>query len=181
MSITTSEVPEVEPSGRTPPLVRGLIRLAGAYRVWSLGVFAVALIELIAVGDVRSCFLAVLVLIPFGAALAVACRSREYTSPWIVAFLVLVDFGVIIAPLHQVLPWLNLFPELGRAENRILTWYFLVNGVLQFVIAPPVAFARSLRTARRGGTPTLGVGICLAGFAVWGLLVGVISLIIAQR
>jgi hypothetical protein len=108
--------------------------LVKAYRLWSLGVFVYALIQLAMLGHVGAYIMLFFILVPFGMALGVSYRMGDATSCWIVAFLILVDLGVIIAPEHQFLPMLNMFPQLPKAENRILTWYFLVYGMLQFVV-----------------------------------------------
>ena len=72
---------------------------------------------------------------------------RNATSRWIIAFLILVDLGVVLARAHQIFPWLNLFPEIPRTQNRIISWYILVYVTLQFGVVPPIVFVRSLRTA----------------------------------
>jgi hypothetical protein len=166
-----------QPLGRNP-IVNGLIRVAHAYRIWSLGVLAIALIQLLSVGDVPSLFFAFVVLCPFGTALGISFVARASTPWWIVAFLVLVDLGVILAPAHGILPWLNLFPRIPRTPSRILSWYVLVYVALQFIVLPPVVFVRSLRTARRGGRPLLSPWICVFGFLVWGLFVSIVVLVI---
>jgi hypothetical protein len=152
------------------------VAIAHGYRALSLGVFALPLLDLLRIGDARAFWVGFMVLFPFGMALAISWRAGPHTPRWIVAFLVLVDLGVILAPAHQILPGLNLFPELRQTQSRILTWYFLVYGTLHFGVAPPVAFARSLRTARRGGVPTLAPWICVFGFLVWGLLISLVTL-----
>jgi hypothetical protein len=156
--------------------LKALIRAAQGYRIWSLGVFAVAVIHLLRVGDSKSFFFGFIVLFPFAMALGISLLARAATPRWIVAFLVLVDLGVILAPAHGVFPWLNMFPEIPRTQNRILSWYFLVYATLQFGVAPPLAFGRSLHTVWHGGKPALATWICVFGLAVWGLLVSVISL-----
>jgi len=139
-------------------------------------VFAVAVINLLRIGDVKSLFFGFIVLCPFAMALAISFLTRTATPSWIVAFLVLVDLGVILAPAHHIFPWLNMFPEIPRTQNRILSWYFLVYVTLQFGVAPPVGFARSLHTAWHGGKPALASWICVFGLLVWGLFVSVLSL-----
>lgn len=119
-----------------------------------------------------------MVLFPFTVALAIAHRTRNAPSRWIVAFLVLVDLGVILAPAHQICPWLNMFPEIPLTQNRIISWYILVYAALQFGLLPPVVFVRSLRTAWRGQTPALAIWICLFGFAVWGLLMSIVAAVV---
>ena len=153
-----------------------LVWLAKAYRVWSLGLFAVAILHLILVGQFKNYFAAFLVILPFSTALIMSYQFGERTSGWIVTFLILVDLGVIIAPEQQILPKLNMFPQIPRTQNRILSWYILVYISLQFVALPPVAFFRSLRTAWRGNQPTLSPWICLLGFAVWILVVTIFTL-----
>ena len=171
---------ERPPCGRNP-IVNGLIRVAHAYRIWSLGVFAVALIQLLRVGDVPSLFFAFVVLVPFGTALGISFVARGATPWWIVAFLVLVDLGVILAPAHGIFPRLNLFPGIPWTPSRILSWYVLVYVALQFVALPPVVFVRSLRTVRRGGKPLLSPWICVFGFLVWGLFVTIVTLVIVMK
>jgi hypothetical protein len=114
-------------------------------------------------GQPGSFFCLFLILFPFGMALGISYQMGDATSRWIVAFLILVDLGVIFAPEHQLLPFLNMFPGLPKTENRILTWYFVVYGTLQFVVVPPVVFSRSLRTAWRGSPPALAPWICWFG------------------
>jgi hypothetical protein len=157
-----------------PRFVTGLIWTASAYRQWSLAVFAGAIVQLLLVGGAKSFFFGFVVLFPFTSALAVAHWTRNAPSRWIIAFLVLVDLGVVLAPAHQICPWLNVFPEIPHTQNRILSWYILVYATLQFGVAPPVVFVRSLRTAWRGQTPALATWICLFGFAVWGLLMAIV-------
>jgi hypothetical protein len=143
-------------------------------------VFAVAVIRLLQVGDAKAFWCGFFVLFPFATAIALSYLKGAATTRWLVAFLVLVDLGVILAPAHGIFPWLNLFPELPRTPNRILSWYFLVYGTLQFGLAPPVAFARSLRTAWRGESPTLRPSICVLGLAVWALLMFVASMVLIK-
>lgn len=168
------------PRGNHPrgqhPVLKGLIRVAQAYRHWSLAVFIGAVIDLLRVGNSKSFFFGFVVLFPFGMALWLAYLTRNATPRWIIAFLVLVDIGVIFAPAHQIFPWLNFFPEISQTRNRILSWYILVYVTLQFGVAPPIAFVRSLRTAWHGGKPSLATWICVFGFAVWGLFVSVVTL-----
>jgi len=161
---------------RRHPVLKLVIWLAEGYRVWSLGLFVAALIPLLRIGDVKSLFFGFIALFPFGMALWIAFRTRPATSRWIVAFIVLVDLGVIVAPFHGVLPWLNMFPEIPRTENRILSWYCLVYTTLQFGVAPPVVLGRCLHTAWRGGRTALAPWICVFGLAVWLLLVSVAML-----
>jgi hypothetical protein len=161
-------------------LLSSLLWVVKAYRLWSLGVFAYALSRLAMVGKVESYYVLFLVIFPFGMALAISYRLGDATSRWIVAFLILVDVGVILAPEHRLLPKLNLFPDLPLTQSRILTWYLLIYAWLQFVVLPPVVFSRSLRTARRGGQPALASWICLLGFAVWGLIVTVVVLLASK-
>ena len=160
-----------------PRLLRSILWLVKAYRTWSLGLFAYALYHLLKIGAVESYFALICVVVPFGMALAMSYRMGDSTSRWIVSFLLLVDVGIVIAPEHQLFPMLNMFPQLPRTQNRILTWYFLVYGSLQFLVAPPVAFFRSLRTAWRGQKAALAPWICLLGFAVWGLIVTILVLL----
>ena len=167
--------PKVRPAGQIP-FLNLLIRAAGAYRRWSLAVFVGAVIALLRVGEIKSFVFGFIVLFPFSMALWLAYRMRNATSRWIIAFLVLVDLGVIFAPAHQIFPRLNFFPEISRTQNRILSWYIVVYVTLQFGVAPPIAFVRSLRTAWRGGKPALATWICVFGFAVWGLFVSVVSM-----
>jgi hypothetical protein len=155
-------------------VVTGLIWVARAYRQWSLVVFASAIVDLLWVGNAKSFFFGFMVLFPFTAALAIAHWTRNAPSRWIIAFLVLVDLGVLLAPAHLICPWLNMFPEIPRTQNRIISWYILVYATLQFGVLPPVVFVRSLRTASRGETPALATWICLFGFAVWGLLMSIV-------
>ena len=103
--------------------------------------------------------------------------TRHAPSRWLVAFLVLVDLGVIFAPVHSPWPGLNMFSTIPRTQSRILSWYFIVYFLLQFVVVPPVVFVRSLATAWRGGKPALAPWICAFGFAVWGLLMFVCTMI----
>jgi hypothetical protein len=165
----------VRPQGQRNSIWNSLLWLVKAYRTWSLGVFAYALIQLAMVGHPAKYFFLFLILFPFGMALGISYRMGDATSRWIVAFLILVDLGVIIAPEHQFLPFLNLFPMLPRTQNRILTWYFLVYGMLQFVVLPPVMFFRSLRAAWLGRRPALATWICCFGLAVWGLIVTILT------
>jgi hypothetical protein len=162
---------------RHRPLLPTLLWLLKAYRTWSLGLFAYALYHLLRIGAFESYFALLCVVVPFGMALALSYRMGESTPLWIVSFLLLVDVGIVIAPEHQLLPMLNLFPQLPRTQNRILTWYFLVYGSLQFVVAPPVMFFRSLRTAWRGKKAALAPWICLLGFAVCGLIVAILVML----
>ena len=164
------DLPRKKSSPRRNPLARGLVASAHGYRAWSLGVFALALLDLLRIGDARAFWVGFMVLFPFGTALAIAWVFGESTPRWIVAFLLLVDLGVIFAPAHQILPGLNLFPELRQTQSRILTWYFLVYGTLHFGVAPPIVFARSLRTSWSGAVPIIAPWICVFGFLVWGLL-----------
>ena len=116
-------------------------------------------------------------LFPFSAwRLGVSFLTRNATSRWIIAFLVLVDLGVILAPAHQILPRLNFFPELPRTDSRILSWYILVYTTLQLGIAPPVVFFRSLRTAWRGKKPPLATWICLFGLVAWAIFMFVVTM-----
>jgi hypothetical protein len=157
-----------------------LVWIAKGYRAWSLGVLAVAVIQLLLVGDAKSFWCGFFVLFPFATAIAVCYLRPAATTRWLVAFLILVDLGVILAPAHGVFPWLNLFPEIPRTPNRILSWYFLVYGSLQFGVAPPVALVRSLRTAWRGGQPAVRPSICVFGLAVWALLMFVATMVIIK-
>ena len=161
-------------------ILKALLWLVSAYRIWSLALFVWAIGHLLAVGGFASYFVAFLIIVPFTAALGISYVTRNAVSPWIVSFLLLVDLGVVIAPEHRILPMLNMFPMLPRTQSRILSWYFLVYGMLQFVILPPVAFSRSMWTAWRGGTPVLHVGICLFGFAVWGLIIFILIMAAIQ-
>jgi hypothetical protein len=163
---------------RRPAFLRVLISMAHAYRAWSLGIFSLAVIELLRLADARAFWLGSLILFPFGAALAIAYRRGTASSRWLVAFLLLVDFGVIIAPAHRFLPGLHLFPELRPTQSRILAWYFLVYFTLQFVVAPPIAFGRSLHTAWRGDRPVLAPWICVFGLLVWGLVMVLVILLL---
>jgi hypothetical protein len=156
------------------PVLKLLIRLAQGYRHWSAGALAVAVVHLLRVGGAESIFVGFLVLVPFSMALAIAYLTRGATSRWLVAFLVLVDLGIILAPAHGIFPRLNLFPQIARTQSRILSWYMLVYATLQFGVAPPVAFGRSLHTAWRGGKPGLAPWICILGLAVWGLLASIV-------
>ncbi len=148
-----------------------MIRVAQCYRTWSLGVLASAVIQLLLVGDFKSFYAGFFVLFPFAMAIGISYRMRPATSRWIVAFLVLVDLGVILAPAHWIFPRLNMFQELPLTQSRILSWYFLVYITLQFGVVPPVAFGRSIHTTWRGGKPVLALWICVFGLAVWGLFV----------
>jgi hypothetical protein len=151
-----------------------------AYRGWSLGVFGFAVLHLLAMDHIKSIVFLFYLILPFGGALAISYRQGAETSRWIVIFLILVDLGVIIAPDHWILPALNMFPDLPRTQNRILTWYFLVYVSLQFVVAPPVFFFQSLRIAWSGVRPPLASWICLFGLAVWGLIVAIIVMLATQ-
>jgi hypothetical protein len=159
---------------------KGLTWLARGYRQWSLAIFAGAIVELLWLWNAKSFLFGFVVLFPFTVALALAhwTRKRNATSRWIIAFLVLVDLGVVIAPTHQILPWLNMFPEIPLTQNRIISWYVLVYFTLQFGVVPPVALGRCLRTAWRGEVPALSTWICLFGFAVWGLLMSVVAMVV---
>ena len=165
--------PESRPAGH--PIFAGLIGMARAYRVLSLGMFAFAVLHLARLGDSESYFLLFLVVFPFSMALAISYRVPGPPNRWIVAFLLLVDLGVIIAPEHRILPMLHHFWAIPETQSRILTWYFLVYATLQFGILPPVAFARSLRTARGGGRPTLGPWVCVFGLGAWGLVASLLT------
>ena len=155
-----------------------LVWLVKAYRVWSLGVFTVAVFHLILAGQFGNYFAAFLVIFPFTTALALSYRLGDRTPGWIVTFLILVDLGVIIGPEHQILPKLNLFPQIPLTQNRILSWCFLVYATLQYVVMPPIAFFRSLRTAWYGGRPALSPWICLFGFAVWGFVAMIFTMLL---
>ncbi len=158
------------------PVLNGLIKVAQAYRRWSLGVFVLALIELLRTGGVESFFFGFLVLVPFGTALGISFQegprlphgSSPFSRWW--------TLESILAPAHQILPGLNMFPAIPRTQNRILSWYFVVYVTLQLVVAPPVVFGRSLRTAWRGGKPALASWICVFGFLVWGLFLSIVLL-----
>jgi hypothetical protein len=165
-----------KPPGQRNPFLRGLLWSVKAYRMWSLCLFTYALFHLAGLGHAGAYLCLFLILFPFGMALAISYRMGDATSRWIIAFLILVDLGVIIAPEPQLLPWLNMFPQLPITQNRMLTWYFLVYCMLQFVALPPIVFSRSLRTAWGGGKPALAPWICLFGFAVWGLIVTILSM-----
>ncbi len=157
------------------PIWAGLAWLAGAYRIWSLGVFALALYHLVRLGDAGSYFLLFMVVFPFGMALALSCWMPGPPNRWLVAFLLLVDVGVILGPEHRILPMLHQIRALPETQSRILTWYFLVYATLQYGIMPPVGFGRSLRTAWRGGRPTLRPGICVFGLALWGFVASLLT------
>ena len=159
---------------------RALLWLVKAYRTWSLGLFAYAVMHLFLVGKFQSYFVLFLVAFPFGMALAVSYAKGDATPRGIVAFLILVDLGVIIAPAHQILPMLNLFPDLPKTQNRILTWYFAVYFLLQFVLAPPYVFFGSLRTAWRGGRPPIALWICLFGLATWSFIVFLVTVFVVR-
>ena len=126
------ELPWAEPPGSHNSVLKGLLWLALAYRQWSLVVFAGAIIDLLSVGNSKSFLFGFTALFPFTLALGIAYRTRNATSRWIIAFLLLVDVGVVLAPAHQIFPCLNLFPEIPRTQNRIISWYILVTGALQF-------------------------------------------------
>ncbi len=157
-------------------VLNGLLWLVKAYRIWSLGVFVFAVIHLLRIGAFTSYFAFFFVVLPFGTALAIAFWKGDAVSRWIVAFLILIDLGVILAPEHRILPMLNMFPEIPRTQNRILSWYFLVYVALQFVVVPPVVFFRSLRTAWSGGKPALATWISFFGLTVWSLFVLILVL-----
>jgi hypothetical protein len=161
-------------------VLKGLLWVAKGYRAWSVGIFAVAVIRLLQVGDAKAFWCGFLVLFPFATAIALSYFKGPATTRWLVAFLVLVDAGVILAPAHGIFPWLNLFPELPRTPNRILSWYFLVYGALQFGLAPPVFFIRSLQNAWCRGTPVVRPWICLFGLSVWAMLVFVSAMVIIK-
>jgi hypothetical protein len=61
-------------------------------------------------------------------------------------------------------------------ESRIISWYILVYFTLQFVIAPPIIFVRSLRTAWHGGKPALSAWVCVFGLAAWGLFMFIMTM-----
>jgi hypothetical protein len=166
--------------GQRSPLWSGLLWSVKGYRVWSLGFFAYALIKLALTGQPGAYFSLFLILFPFGMALGLSYRMGDATPRWIVAFLILVDLGVIIAPQHQFLPRLGMFLGVPRTENRILTWYVLVYALLQFVLAPPVFFTKSLRTSWRGGKPALAPWICYFGFVVWGIIVTILTIALTR-
>jgi hypothetical protein len=169
------QLPWVNPPRGHFPVLRGLMWVARAYRQWSLLVFAGAIVDLLWVGDSKAFFSGFMVLFPFTMALAIAYRMGRATSRWIIAFLVLVDLGVVLAPAHHIFPWLSFFPEIPPTQNRIISWYILVYATLQFGVLPPIVFVRSLQTAWRGGKPPLATWICLFGFAVWGLLISIVA------
>jgi hypothetical protein len=167
--------------GRDHILLDLLLSMVKAYRVWSLALFGFAVFHLIAIGQLKTYYAFFLIAFPFGMALSISYRMGNATSRWIVVFLILVDFGVVIGPEHQILPILNLFPEMPRTQNRILTWYFLVYATLQFVVVPPVVFFKSLRTAWRGEQPALEIWICLLGLAVWGFIIFILVMLAVEN
>ena len=161
------------PRGNSHPVLYALIRVVQAYRIWSVILFLGAVIRLLQIGGAKSFFFGFIVLLPFSAALGLSFFAR---SRWLIAFLVLVDIGVILAPAHQLFPGLNFFPELPLTASRMISWYILVYVTLQFVVAPPIVLGRSLRIAWRGEKPPLAVWICVFGSAVWGLLMFIIAM-----
>jgi hypothetical protein len=157
-SFCTGALPWAYRPRRQASAQKGLIWGARAYRQSSLLVFAGAIVELHWLANVKAFFFGSVVLLPFTEALWLAHRTR---NAWIIAFLVLVDLGVILAPAHQIFPWLNMFPEIPRTldSSVISCWSQIIfrstfhapeTKMIERVDPGPRSCLRFLRLSTRG-------------------------------
>ncbi|HXT60370.1 MAG TPA: hypothetical protein VN699_17135 [Pirellulales bacterium] len=86
-------------------------------------------------------------------------------------FFALIAMGVLLAPMQRLLPWLNGFPQLPAAENRLLSWYLGVYLAYFLGILPPYISVRNLRQHARGQDVDFGPPTCWPMLFTWGLIV----------
>jgi hypothetical protein len=60
------------------------------------------------------------------------------------SFFVSVAIGILLAPMHRILPRLNGFPNLPLTDNRLLSWYVCVYLAYLVGVLPPYVAVRNL-------------------------------------
>ncbi len=134
---------------------------------WLLGMFLLAVAQLLFVRGLDQGTLIVFLLPPSMAMVARAASPRRSTRVFAALFLTAVDLGEVVALFPS---WSLRFQHDSRLSphaNAVLGWYLLMYLLFVFCLFPPFLFGRGLVDKHRGCKDGFSRFTCILGLIAW--------------